>query len=155
MAADPVEKFWKALAQSDGEAMARCYARDATFRDPVFRLRGKDVGAMWRMLMPPGSAVQVTTQPLARHRDTVTGRWGATYTFPATGRAVHNRITSTFTVERGRIVHQRDRFSFWRWSRMALGPVGLWIGWTPLVRVQVRKQARRQLERWQAAQRRD
>ena len=39
--------LYDAFARRDGEAMAALYAPDATFEDPVFRLRGADIGRMW------------------------------------------------------------------------------------------------------------
>lgn len=147
---DPVGTYWRAVGKADGEAMARCYAADATFRDPVFRLADGEVRDMWRMLLPPGNEVAMTTGPLERRDGGATGALEAVYRFPSTGRRVHNHITSTFTVREGLIVDQRDRFSFWRWSRMALGPVGWGLGWTPLLRRQVRRQARRRLDKWQS-----
>ena len=46
------------------------------------------------------------------------------------------------------IARHTDRFSFWRWSRQALGPVGLWLGWTPFLRAKVRANARAGLKDW-------
>jgi hypothetical protein len=46
----------------------------------------------------------------------------------------------------GQILEHHDHFSLWRWSGMALGPLGLALGWTPLVQNRVRKQAREGLQ---------
>ena len=46
--------------------------------------------------------------------------------------------------EAGKIVRHIDRFDFWRWSRMALGPAGLLLGWTPLLHKKVQAKARAQ-----------
>jgi hypothetical protein len=126
--------------------MASCYAPDATFRDPVFELTGADIGAMWRMLMPPGAPLRIVTAELRQDGDTFVGRWEADYEFTMTGRRVHNRIESRFRIRDGLIVQQRDSFPFWKWSRMALGAKGLLLGWTPLVRNAVRRKARRRLD---------
>ena len=79
----------------------------------------------------------------AADADDATGvaHWDARYSFSATGRKVLNRIDASFRFRDGLIVHHVDRFSFYRWSRQALGPVGLLLGWTPLVRNKVRAQA--------------
>ena len=45
-----IHTLYRAFQRKDGAAMAACYHPDATFRDEVFTLRGKQVGAMWRML---------------------------------------------------------------------------------------------------------
>ena len=140
-----VRRYWDALAQADGAAMAACYHKDARFRDEVFDLHGPRIGAMWRMLMAPGAPVQITVHELTTDGDVTTGTWGAVYPFSATGRTVHNVIRSTFRVQGHKIVEQRDRFPFWKWSRMALGTKGLLLGWTPIVRKAVQKQARARL----------
>jgi hypothetical protein len=48
----------------------------------------------------------------------------------------------------GKIVRQVDRFSFWRWSRQALGWKGWLLGWTPWLRNRVRAQAAEALRRF-------
>lgn len=141
-------RYWDALGHKDADAMAACYARDAHFRDEVFALSGPECGAMWQMLFSGSKDLTVTTHPLEVDGDTATGVWEARYTFTATGRSVHNVITTTLTLRDGAIANQRDRFPFYPWSRMALGAKGILLGWTPLVRGAVRKQARRRLERW-------
>ena len=57
------------------------------------------------------------------------------------GRPVVNDIQATFRFESGLIADHQDDFNFYRWSRQALGPVGLLLGWTPLVRSKVRRMA--------------
>jgi hypothetical protein len=71
----------------------------------------------------------------------------ALYLF-GTGRKVHNVIHSTFGFSQGKIIRQEDKFSFWSWSRMALGTPGLLLGWSPYLLNVVRKKARRSLERF-------
>ena len=50
-----------------------------------------------------------------------------------------------------RLAEHEDRFSFYAWSRQALGPAGLALGWTPLLQRKVRAQARSGLEEFMAA----
>ena len=49
------------------------------------------------------------------------------------------------------IVDHVDEFSFWKWSRQALGTKGLLLGWTPFVRRTVRTKARAGLDEFLAA----
>lgn len=42
--AELIERFYQAFQRLDGEAMAACYAPQATFHDPAF---GELVGARW------------------------------------------------------------------------------------------------------------
>lgn len=46
----------------------------------------------------------------------------------------------------GKIIQHHDDFNFWKWSVMALGPIGLTLGWSPLVKNKVQMQAAKNLE---------
>lgn len=143
-----INSFYKAFAERDGEAMAACYHPDATFDDPVFPGLGhREVTGMWRMLCDRATDLDVTWSDVAADDSSGTAHWEADYTF-STGRKVHNVIDANFEFRDGMIVRHRDDFDFYRWSRMALGPLGVALGWTPLVRNKVRGQARAQLDRF-------
>jgi ketosteroid isomerase-like protein len=146
-----LQTFYSRFAERDHAGMIACYAPGIEFSDPVFALSGKKVGAMWHMLCEAGKDLAVTVSDI--HADDARGNahWEARYTFSITGRKVHNIIDATFRFENGKIVWHQDRFDFWRWARMALGSLGLFLGWTPLVRNRVRSGARRNLERFIAS----
>lgn len=137
-----IEGFYKAFNDGDGKAMAACYASDVVFSDPVFPdLRGDRAGAMWQMLTEgPG---EVRVELLEHEADDASGsaHWKAHYTFSETGRPVTNDIHARFKFKDGLIVEHKDDFDFYAWSRQALGPVGLLLGWTPIVKSTVRKKA--------------
>ena len=145
-----IERFYQAFAARDHAAMAAAYAPDAAFEDAVFRLRGREIGAMWHMLCAGGRDLALTFSGIEADDRAGRAHWEARYTFSATGRPVHNVLDAAFTFADGRIVTHHDRFSFWRWSAQALGPTGLWLGWTPLVRRRVQATARARLERFMA-----
>ena len=134
-------RFYEAFARRDGDAMAACYTPDARFSDPVFgELRGSEPGDMWRMLT--GRAQDLEVRLVSHDADDAAGRanWVADYTF-RTGRRVHNDVQATFRFRDGLIAEHDDRFSFHAWARQALGPVGLALGWTPLLRAKVSREA--------------
>jgi len=145
--AELITRFYSAFAALDAATMAECYAPDARFRDEVFELDGRDqVAGMWRMLCTATQAKGRDAWALTFNgieADDQHGRahWDAHYRFSATGRVVHNQIDAEFAFRDGKIVAQRDRFEFWRWSRQALGPPGWLLGWTPLLRRKVQAQA--------------
>ena len=145
-----IQRFYEAFARGDGDAMAACYTPDARFSDPVFTdLRGEEPGAMWRMLTGRAKDLEVR---LAEHEagdERGSAHWLADYTF-RTGRRVHNDVRAEFTFRDGLIAEHRDSFSFHRWSRQALGPPGLLLGWTPIVRGRVQKEARAGLDEFMA-----
>ncbi|MEJ7750485.1 MAG: nuclear transport factor 2 family protein [Thermoleophilaceae bacterium] len=144
-----IERFYQAFDEGDGDAMAACYAPHVQFSDPVFTdLRGSRAGAMWRMLTDGPGDLRV--QLLEHEADEARGsaHWRAHYTFTETGRPVVNDIQASFRFEDGLIVEHRDQFSFHRWARQALGPVGLALGWTPLLRAAVRRKAAARLAKF-------
>ena len=137
-----IDRFYQAFARRDAATMAACYHADVVFSDPVFpELRGAEAGRMWAMLCERGKDLQI--EHAAVDADDRAGRahWDARYTFSATGRKVLNKIDARFEFKDGLIVRHVDDFPFYRWARQALGPVGAVLGWTPLVRGKVRRQA--------------
>jgi ketosteroid isomerase-like protein len=146
MSAELITRFYTAFQALDAEAMAACYADDATFSDPVFTdLRGHQVGDMWRMLCSSAQDFSLTFDSVT---DT-SAHWVATYTFTSTGRRVVNDITASFVIADGLIEEHRDSFDLWAWSRQALGPSGVALGWTPFLQGKVRGQAMAGLRKYQ------
>jgi ketosteroid isomerase-like protein len=142
-----IERFYTALGRHDGDTMAACYASDATFADPVFpRLTGNEAGDMWRMLTSRATDLEVDLVERAAGDETGSAHWIARYTFNQTGRFVEYDIRASFRFADGLIAEHRDVFDFHRWSRQALGPVGLLLGWSPVLRLAVRRQARSALD---------
>ena len=147
-----IDRFYTAFAARDHEAMAACYADDATFSDPVFQdLRGDEVRAMWRMLCTRGIDLELVHSAVQADGERGSAHWDADYTFSGTGRAVHNEIDASFRFKDGLIAEHVDEFDLWRWSRQALGPVGLVAGWSPPLQNKVRAQARENLRAFRAA----
>ena len=147
-----IRRLYAALDAHEGETMAACYAPDARFSDPVFpELTGSQAGDMWRMLTSRATDLSVELPDARADAEAGAARWIATYTFASTGRSVVNRVRSDFRFDdAGLIVEQQDDFPFWRWSRQALGPAGLTLGWTPLLRSKVRSNAAAELARFRA-----
>ena len=107
---------------------------------------------MWRMFCTSGNDIDVTSRDVKADASRGSAHWEAVYAFPKTGRRVHNEIDASFEFADGLIVRHRDDFDLYRWTRMALGPTGALLGWTPIVKNQVRAQAASQLERFRAAE---
>ena len=152
MSDELIQRFYAAFDRRDGEAMAACYAPGARFSDPVFPdLRGEQPGQMWRMLTGQAKELRVELLEHAADGDRGSARWRAHYVFTQTGRPVVNDVRATFRFADGLIAEHMDAFGFHRWARQALGPPGVLLGWTPLLRGQVRKRAAASLERFAAA----
>lgn len=144
-----VRRLYEALDRHDGEAMAASYLPDARFRDPVFgELSGEQAGDMWRMLTGRSHDLRVELADHGADEQTGHAHWIARYTFTPTGRRVVNDVRAAFRFGDEGIAEHIDRFSFYAWARQALGPIGLLLGWTPLMPLLLRRRARRDLARF-------
>jgi len=153
MITDVVEQFYSSFAQSDGDAMAACYADDIVFEDPAFgELRGRAAGDMWRMLCSSATDLTVEHRIVDQTKNIVHTNWIATYTFSATGNKVRNDIDAVMVFDDSKIVEHRDSFSMWKWSSQALGLPGKLFGWSPPLQKKVRSTAFGNLAAFQAAQ---
>ena len=142
-----IERFYRAFDARDAATMNELYAPDATFSDPAFgTLDGEQVRAMWTMLTGQADDLSIVASDVRADDTSGSAHWQATYTFTATGRKVVNEIDATFRFRDGKVVEHHDDFSFWRWSRQALGPAALLLGWNPVGHAIVRRRARGQLE---------
>ena len=148
-----INRLYEAFARTDGEAMAACYAPNAHFSDPVFTdLNGPEVGAMWRMLCERASDLEIVHSAVEADGARGSAHWEADYTF-RTGRKVHNVIDAGFRFEDGLIADHIDSFDLWKWTRQALGPIGVVLGWSPPVQGKIRSEADAGLREFMAADR--
>ena len=141
-----IEKFYSCFIEKDYVGMIDCYHPDIHFQDEVFDLHGKNAGAMWHMLCRRGKDLRVSYSGVEASNDKGKAHWEASYTFAASGRKVHNVIDAAFEFKDGKIIHHRDSFNFRKWSAMALGPVGLLLGWSSGLRRKVSRAANKSLE---------
>jgi ketosteroid isomerase-like protein len=146
-----IKKFYDCFGKKDWNGMLECYHEEIFFYDPVFQnLEGAEVRAMWEMLLRNAKDLQVTAGDISAVDDHGACHWVATYTFSATGRQVVNKCKASFTFREGKIIEHQDEFSFWNWSRQALGLPGLLLGGTSLLQKKVRRQARQSLDKFMA-----
>jgi hypothetical protein len=146
-------QFYSAFARQDAGPMRAAYADNAHFSDPAFPdLHGQQVGDMWAMLCEQAKDFRLEFRDVKADDTTGSVHWEAHYLFRGR-RPVHNIIEARFTFAQGKIVRHIDTFDFWRWSRQAVGPLGLLLGWTPWLRHTVAKTASKSLATWQKAQR--
>jgi hypothetical protein len=142
------ERFYEAFALGDFHTMGLLYAPHARFSDPVFRnLDTAQVRAMWQMLLTRSREFTLSYNIKDSSADRAQVIWIAEYIFTGTGRPVSNRVVTDMRFAANRIVQQQDHFSFWRWSRQALGLQGTLLGWSPLLQSRVRAQAMASLAR--------
>ena len=154
---DVINRFYGAFAELDSDTMAACYAPDATFHDEIFDLTGvREIGGMWSMLCETTRKEgredwSLSHSDVTSKGNTGTAHWDAHYRFSATGRLVTNHVDTTMVFNTdGLIASQVDTFDFWAWSRQALGPPGLLLGWTPFLKSKVQGQANANLKKYLA-----
>jgi ketosteroid isomerase-like protein len=144
-----ITHFYEAFKQRDYQTMQQYYHEEARFSDPVFQnLNAQEVRKMWEMLLTSAKDLRIEFRDVQFDGEAGSCHWEAWYTFTATGRKVHNKIDAEFQFKDGKMYRHSDHFDFWRWSRMALGPTGVLLGWSPIVLNKVRKTARGRLERF-------
>lgn len=152
--AELITAFYAAFARRDAGAMRACYHPQVEFSDPVFgELRGEHAGEMWAMLCSRAKDLAISCSDVSADAGEGSARWEATYTFTHTGRRVHNLIDARFRFRDGLIVRHDDHFDLYRWSRMAFGPAGVLLGWTPFFQAKIRANAKRGFESWLAKRR--
>jgi hypothetical protein len=142
-----IQKFYTAFQARDAAGMCACYHPAVGFSDPVFgRLPASAAAAMWHMLCARAKDLQINYGDIQANAETGTAHWEARYTFGKKSRPVHNVIDAAFAFRDNLIVQHDDMFDLWKWTRMALGPTGLLLGWTPWLQSAVRRDARRGLD---------
>jgi ketosteroid isomerase-like protein len=151
-----IHRFYSAFAARDGATMAACYHPDLVFHDPAFgSLNADQAGAMWLMLCARATDLEISVSDVRADDAAGSARWDARYTFSRTRRPVHNQISAAFRFQGHLIVGHVDEFSFWRWSRQALGISGWLLGWSPWLRRRVRAGAREGLASFMERRRAD
>ncbi len=141
-----ITTFYQAFQNKDYKAMQNCYADGAVFNDPVFtNLNAPEVKAMWQMFCVKGKDLQIQFQNIQADEKNGSAEWIANYTFSKTNNKVVNYIKANFNFENGKIVKHTDEFNFYKWARQALGTTGLLLGWTPLIKTKVRREALKNL----------
>lgn len=145
-----IEQFYSSFQKRDAKGMSDCYHNSVTFTDPAFgRLSGKEVGAMWAMLLSKKeSELAIEYSGISANLETGHAQWIANYKYGPNKRPVVNKIHSQFKFQDGRIIEQVDDFNLWTWSRQALGPVGSLLGWTPFLRNKIQSMARKALAKY-------
>jgi ketosteroid isomerase-like protein len=141
-----IATFYQSFQNKDYKAMQNCYADNAVFNDEVFlNLNANEVRAMWKMFCTKGKDLQIKFSNVQANEQGGSAKWTAHYIFSKTNRKVVNRIKAHFTIADGKIIKHTDAFNFYNWACQALGLTGIILGWTPLIKNKVRKEARKNL----------
>ena len=142
-----ITQFYTAFAALKGDEMAAMYSDDATFKDEAFTLKGKECGAMWKMLAARAKEFKLTFSNVKGTEKGGSADWVATYLYGGKNK-VENHIHAEFVIVDGKIKDHVDTFDFYKWAKQALGVPGLLLGWTSFMHNTVRKKAMDQLHRY-------
>jgi len=119
-------RFFESFRDGNVAGMQQCLHPDAEFRDIGFDLRGREVAAMWHMIV--SKKIAVTFRDLHVDGQEGTAHWECDYEFrkdaESKPRPVHNAIDSRFRFQDGLIRVHEDTCDFWGWFEQAMGPVG-------------------------------
>lgn len=142
-----IERFYAALQRQDPDAMAACYAEDATFKDIAFDLSGRDkIWEMWRMVC--NKKVDSTIDGITADAQKGRAHWVARYPFGKNNRWVVNDTNAEFTFANGKIIEHIDHADPLKWARQAYAPpMGEILGRVELLR---KAGARRKLKKFLA-----
>ncbi len=145
-----ISSFYNAFQDLDHKKMNACYSDEIVFFDPAFGLlRGDEARSMWEMLcMNAKDFSLVFGNIVALDDQYYTCDWVASYTFSKTGRRVVNKIKAHMMIVDGKIIEHSDGFSLHKWSMMALGFSGWLFGWNSFFQNKIKKQARRNLDKF-------
>lgn len=137
-----IQKFYQSFKDKNTSAMLECYDENVEFFDPVFlHLKGKEVFAMWSMLIERGQDLDISYGNIKANEEEGSAEWTATYIFGKTNRRIKNHIKAKFRFQNGKIVWHKDNFSLWKWAGMALGFSGYLLGFTSLIQDQIKNEA--------------
>jgi len=149
MSLDVMKAFYAAFERRDAEAMVALYDDNIIFSDPVFpRLNSLQAKNMWRMLNKKSHDLKVTAKDFTQDGNYCTCTWDAHYSFGPNNRPVHNIVHARMLIKNGKITEHTDNFDFWRWTRMAVGPLGYLAGWTPFLRNKIQSTAAGNLQKF-------
>lgn len=147
-----IKHFYTSFKNGDAEGMVLCYDSNIVFSDPVFgEVQGTDAMNMWRMLLENSKGqLKINFENILANNKSGSANWVAEYQFSKTGRKVINHIQAQFEFQNGKIIRHTDKFDLWLWSQQALGWKGYVFGWTPFMKMGIRKMAIKSLSKYQA-----
>ncbi|WP_373496558.1 nuclear transport factor 2 family protein [Aquiflexum sp.] len=142
--------FYEAFSKGKVDEMVFHYHPEIVFEDPAFgQLKGDEVKAMWKMLIERSKGnIKITFSDVEIDGDHGSAKWEAAYIFGPEKRKVVNKISATLEFKDGKIIRHADHFDVWKWASQALGWKGWLLGWTPIMRTQIRKQSRGLLKKY-------
>lgn len=143
-----IPQFYDAFENGHADIMASCYHDNIVFTDPAFgTLKGKRASNMWKMLLSQkntNTKISYTNVLIDGNKGSV--NWTAEYNYGPKKRKVINKITANFKFKDGKIIEHIDDFNLWSWCKQALGPIGLFLGWSSFMKNKIQKMTNSKLD---------
>ncbi len=143
-----IEKFYTSFAEGNVKGMTECYDKKVTFQDPAFgTLKGERAYKMWEMLLSGKTeAVKISFNKIEANIESGRANWIAEYRYGKKKRKVINNVLANFKFKDGKIIVHKDTFNLWKWTRQAMGPIGLLLGWTPFMKNKIQLTTNKKLD---------
>ena len=147
---DTIKKFYTSFANGDAKGMIECYHENVVFQDPVFgTLKGLRAHKMWEMLLSNKKAsAKISYSGIKSTNENGQAKWIAEYLYGEKKRPVINKVSAAFKFKDGKIIEHIDTFDLWKWTRQAMGIVGVLMGWTPMIKSKIQKTVHTRLDKF-------
>ena len=115
-------------------------------------LKGDKAKYMWKMLLAnKNSDLKITYSDIISDDYSGEAKWIAEYVFGPEKRKITNHVRAVFAFKDEKIIHHKDNFNLWSWSRQALGLTGLLMGWTSFLKNKIRTKVNKSLDKFISA----
>ncbi|RKR82268.1 SnoaL-like protein [Mucilaginibacter gracilis] len=137
--------FYDNLRKGDVKKIGNFYAKNATFRDPIFiSLNASQASAMWAMVVKEKD-FQIDIKKIDISDRFLTADCTLIWTCE-NGKKVLNDITSRFAFNTdGKILLHSNHFDVYKLVKQTTGTIGVLFGWTKVLRNRTRRLAAEKL----------
>lgn len=141
--------FFRSLKSKNFIQLADCYAKNATFTNPVYISLNKTLTvAMFNMYIRNAENLRLDFKNITADHHSGSAEWLITYTTAKKNKVVIKYLKSHFTFKNEKIVKQVDDFNFYNYIRQIKGATGFMFGWARLYKTSVQNSAMKELIRF-------
>jgi hypothetical protein len=141
-----IETYFDAFSKGDYRTMRSLCDPKITFNDPVYTsLQGKSVFALHHFMAERRICPTITIRSISEKGNRVKVKWTNEYEYATYKTHISIDVRSIFHFEHTSIISQTDQYNLWKWSKMALGFTGTYLGWTPMFRSTLRRSSQQSL----------
>lgn len=117
-----VKSFFQGLKTKNYKSVQSLYGFNSFYSDEVFpSLAGSEIGKMWEMRFSLSKDFNLDYKILKSSSKNVEVKWDIKYKPKDFNKYVENSIRTTFEIQEGKIITQKDRFNFPKWVKNTRG----------------------------------